>query len=97
MLEMGDKSGRLSVETGQGPMSIWLAGNRMVHAETEKQKGMDAALEIASVQQGKFEFAANEEPPERSFEAGVTEIILESSRLEDEREFDPDADFDLLG
>jgi pSer/pThr/pTyr-binding forkhead associated (FHA) protein len=84
MLEMGAKSGRLSVRGSDGAMAVWLEGNRIVHAESEKESGLEAALSIARVSDGRFQFAPDLAPPERSLEASITEIILEASRLEDE-------------
>ena len=47
MLEMGGQSGCLVVEGHDGECSLWLAKGRLLHAETAKARGMDAALEIA--------------------------------------------------
>ncbi len=84
MLEMGGQSGRLGILGDDGAMSLWLDSSRLVHAQTEKATGIEAALSIACVQAGRFQFTPEAEPPERSFDASVTEIILEASRLEDE-------------
>ncbi len=83
MLEMGGQNGCLRVESGAS-LAAWIQGGRVVHAETEKHRGLDAALEMALATDGRFAFSPDETPPENSFEASVTEIILESSRLFDE-------------
>jgi hypothetical protein len=84
MLELGGQSGCLLVEGHEGECGLWLANGRLIHAETAKLRGMEAALEIAQTSAGRFEFAPGSPPPERSFEASMTEVILEASRLLDE-------------
>jgi hypothetical protein len=84
MLEMGGQSGCLSVESSAGDCAMWLISGRVVHAETAKQRGMEAAFELAQIESGRFEFAPGSPAPEQSFECSVTEVILEASRLLDE-------------
>ena len=84
MLEMGGQSGCLAVESGDGECSLWILGGRIVHSETPKARGMDAALALAQIEAGRFEFTPGSPAPERSFDASVTEVILEASRLLDE-------------
>jgi hypothetical protein len=84
MLEMGGQSGCLTVEGHDGESALWLANGRLLHAETAKGSGMEAALEIAQTVAGRFEFTPGSAAPEQSFEASMTEVILEASRLIDE-------------
>jgi pSer/pThr/pTyr-binding forkhead associated (FHA) protein len=84
MLEMGGQSGRLDVSHGERPGRIWLSGGQVVHAETEKEQGLPAALSIAGGECGRFEFASGETAEAESFAASVTEVILEATRLLDE-------------
>jgi hypothetical protein len=63
---------------------MWLESGRLVHAETAKQQGLEAALTLAQVHAGRFDFAPGSPTPERSFEASVTEVILEATRRLDE-------------
>jgi pSer/pThr/pTyr-binding forkhead associated (FHA) protein len=84
MLEMGSQTGALEVRGPDGPGHLWLAGGRPVHAETAKAEGEDAALEIAQVQSGRFEFAPGDAGATRSLDLSVTELVLEASRLLDE-------------
>ena len=86
MLELGGQTGCLTVQTSAGPERLWVTAGRVVHAEGEKGEGLDAALALATRDEGRFEFRPGEPPAEPSFEAGVTEIILEASRLLDEAE-----------
>ena len=84
MLEMGSQSGCLAVETPDGEGWMWLVRGRLVHAERGKSSGLDAALELAQASVGRFDFAPGSPAPEQSFEASVTEVILEATRLLDE-------------
>lgn len=84
MLEMGGQSGCLVVEGADGEFSLWMIRGRIVHAETPKAHGMEAALALAQIEAGRFEFTPGSPAPEGSFEVSVTEVILEASRLLDE-------------
>ena len=84
MLELGGQGGCLAVETPEGAAWLWLDAGRLVHAESPKARGLDAALATATAAQGRFEFAPGSPAPERSFEASVTEVILEATRRLDE-------------
>jgi pSer/pThr/pTyr-binding forkhead associated (FHA) protein len=84
MLEMGRQCGCLAVESNGDEGFLWLDAGRVVHAECAKARGFDAALAIAQASSGRFDFAPNSPTPERSFDASVTEVILEATRLLDE-------------
>jgi hypothetical protein len=84
MLELGSQTGCLEVEAPEGAARLWLEAGRLVHAEAPKARGLEAALAAAVATRGRFEFAAGSPAPERSFEASVTEVILEATRLLDE-------------
>ena len=84
MLEMGRQSGCLAVDTQGGEGYLWLDGGRIVHAESGKKVGLDAALLIAQANAGRFDFAPGSPAPERTFGASVTEVILEATRRLDE-------------
>jgi hypothetical protein len=84
MLEMGRQSGCLAVEASGGEGYLWLDEGRIVHAESSKKSGLDAALAIAQANAGRFDFAPGSPSPERTMGASVTEVILEATRLLDE-------------
>ena len=84
MLEMGSQTGCLAVETPDGEGWMWLERGRLVHAECGKERGLEAALELAQANAGRFNFAPGSPTPERSFSASVTEVILEATRMLDE-------------
>jgi len=84
MLEMGAKSGALAVDGEIGACRVWLDAGRVIHAETDKASGFEAAVAVAQVQEGRFSFEPGAVPERPSLAAGVTEIILEASRQMDE-------------
>jgi len=84
MLEMGSQTGCLALDTTGGEGWMWLEGGRLVHAESAKARGLEAALDLAQATAGRFDFAPGSPTPERSFRASVTEVILEATRLFDE-------------
>jgi pSer/pThr/pTyr-binding forkhead associated (FHA) protein len=84
ILEMGSQTGLLSVEGGEGAGSMWLENGRLIHAETEKTEGFEAATEIVQSASGRFLFEPGGEPLSRTLNASVTEVILEATRLLDE-------------
>jgi pSer/pThr/pTyr-binding forkhead associated (FHA) protein len=84
ILEMGRQSGRLCVEAPDGTSSMWLEDGRVIHAETEKSEGFDAAIELVQNSSGRFLFEPGVAPANCTIDASVTEVILEASRILDE-------------
>ena len=84
MLEMGSKSGLLSIEADQANGRLWLAHGTPIHAETKLHSGFDAAIEIVNFTGGRFTFQPHEDVAEHTIEASVTELLLEASRILDE-------------
>jgi hypothetical protein len=84
VLELGNKTGILSLETPDGSGIICFRNGSPIHAETGKHCGFDAALALIGARLGSFCF----EPQDVSFEStlacSVTEMLLEGCRLEDE-------------
>jgi pSer/pThr/pTyr-binding forkhead associated (FHA) protein len=85
ILEMGRKTGCLHTESDDGPGRIWLAEGAPTHAETKLQRGFDAAIAVVHATGGRFRFEPGAPALERTIEASVTELLLEASRLLDER------------
>ena len=85
ILEMGRKTGCLHTESDDGPGRIWLGDGAPTHAETKLLRGFDAAIAVVHAVAGRFRFEPGVQAPERSIEASVTELLLEASRLLDER------------
>ena len=85
ILEMGRKSGVLELDTSRDPGRLWLVDGSPVHAETKTQKGFDAAVTLVGAADGRFSFEPSRAAPEHTIQASVTELLLEASRLLDER------------
>ncbi|MCG8590022.1 MAG: DUF4388 domain-containing protein [Proteobacteria bacterium] len=84
MLEMGRKSGLLTVDAEAGPMRLWLGDGQPVHAEAGGETGFDAALVVVGLERGAFRFETQVDPPSFSIETSCTEILLEATRRLDE-------------
>jgi Domain of unknown function (DUF4388)/FHA domain len=84
MLEMGGKTGLLTLEGDDGPVRLWIVSGRPVHAEAEKTRGQEAAFAGLRLERGAFRFEAGTPPPETTLAASLTELLLEAARLGDE-------------
>ena len=84
MLEMGHKTGELEISADAGVVRLWLGDGQPLHAESEKVRGMDAAMAIVGTTRGSFRFVANVDAPARTLEVSMTELLLEASRQLDE-------------
>jgi pSer/pThr/pTyr-binding forkhead associated (FHA) protein len=86
ILEMGRKTGVLQITSEGAEGRIWLEDGAPVHAEAKALLGFDAALRLVSAVKGRFAFESGTSSPERTIRSTVTELLLEASRLQDERE-----------
>lgn len=84
ILELGNKTGILVLDTPQDTGMICLRNGSPVHAETGKLCGFDAALSLIAAKTGSFRFEPQDLSMESTLACSVTEILLESCRLEDE-------------
>ena len=84
MLEMGNKSGVLELDSDGEPARLWLLEGRPVHAETKDQHGFDAAIAMVGADKGRFSFEPNRAAPKRTIDASITELLLEALRRLDE-------------
>lgn len=84
VMEMNSQTGILQIEGTELPGRIWFASGMPVHAETEKQIGFDAALQLVGNTQGRFRFEPGDVGVERTIQASVTELLLEACRQADD-------------
>lgn len=84
ILEMGRKTGILTIDSGTANGRLWLRAGDPVHAQAKGQVGFDAAVALVNADSGRFGFEPSAELPERTIEASVTQLLLEASRLQDE-------------
>lgn len=85
ILELGSKTGELSIDGDAANGRLWLLRGAPVHAETKDQVGFDAATMLVAVTTGSFSFQPTLETPQPTIEASVTQLLLEASRLQDEQ------------
>ncbi len=83
ILELGHKSGRLSID-GDTPGHLWFANGDPIHADTKDQLGFDAAIHLCHAAAGRFRFEPELDLPEHTIQASATELLLEASRYLDE-------------
>jgi len=86
ILEMGRKTGAVTIDSDDGVGKLWLDDGDPVHAETKSQKGFDAALTLVNSCAGRFSYEPDAVATERTIEASVTELLLEASRIADEEQ-----------
>jgi pSer/pThr/pTyr-binding forkhead associated (FHA) protein len=84
ILEMGRKTGMLTIDSERGNGRLWLKRGDPIHAETKGQLGFDAAVTLVNAISGRFLFEPEATPNANTIEATVTELLLEASRRLDE-------------
>lgn len=84
ILEMGRKSGVLTIDSDGACGKLWLRGGDPIHAEVKNQAGFDAAVSLVNSKTGRFVFEPDAKPLKATIEATVTQLLLEASRLLDE-------------
>ena len=84
VLELGRKTGVLELGGEDVTGCLWLRDGSPIHAETQGQVGFDAALTLVRATAGRFGFTPQSESPERTIEASITQLLLESARVIDE-------------
>ena len=84
VLEMGNKTGLIEMDTQDGTTRIWFDGGVPVHAESSKQSGFDAALSVVNLDDGRFRFEPRPVDVEVTMNCSVTELLMEGCRLMDE-------------
>ena len=85
ILELGLKTGQLSIDGDTETGSLWFRHGVPVHAETKSQLGFDAATTLVNVSAGSFTFEPTLDTPEGTIEASVMQLLLEASRIQDEQ------------
>jgi hypothetical protein len=84
VLEMGNKSGILEINTGEIQCKIWFRDGAPIHAESPGIEGFDAAVTVADAETGTFHFAPTAITRDATIECTVPQLLLESCRRTDE-------------
>lgn len=85
-LEAGSRTGTLFVFGATlGPGSCWLAvrEGQPLQAEVDGLRGVEAALELLRLQQGRYLFSEDVEVFSRAIHTSLTSLLLEAARRED--------------
>ncbi len=84
VLEMGRKTGLLTLRHEGTEDRVWFANGEPVHAQSPGLEGDEAALRMAVLCEGDFDFEPGAAPPRQSVTRSLIELLLESSRRQDE-------------
>ena len=88
----------LTVTRGSRHGTVWCERGKVLHAETETLRGLDAFMELASWTGGRFSTFKATTPPERTMDVPLIELLLEAARIHDEagaRADDPVVELEL--
>lgn len=86
VLEMESKSGVLKIEGPGISCRVWMHEGVPIHAESARQTGFDAALNIVNLDRGRFRFEPQPVTVEPTIACTVTELLMEGCRLLDEQD-----------
>jgi pSer/pThr/pTyr-binding forkhead associated (FHA) protein len=77
-------TGSLAILSDEASARVWIEEGRPVHAQKDDLTGLEAALAICSITEGRFLCADAAGPPARTLDLTATELLLEASRRSDE-------------
>ncbi len=81
---LSNQTGVITVECDQMVGEIWLDQGRAVHAATDEQSGPSAFYQIMNWPRGSFSWQQGR-PKQTTLQGSLTELLLESYRLKDEK------------
>jgi hypothetical protein len=84
MLQMGKRTGALSIRHGEEIGTLYFRKGELVHATYKNLTGEDAAYSLLNWKTGRFRFDTTIYPTRRSIEISATNLILEAARRSDE-------------
>ncbi len=84
MMSHLSKSGCLRLRSEDRAGDLHFDGGELVHASCGGQLGIEAAVTLAQIRQGRFDFVPGVPPPMRTIEAPSMAIVLEACRRLDE-------------
>jgi len=86
MLQMGSRTGALSLRRGEEVGTLYFREGELVHATFSNLTGEKAAYQLLRWQMGRFRFDTSILPTRRSITISATNLILEAARRADEVE-----------
>jgi hypothetical protein len=84
MLQMGKRTGALSIRHGEEIGTLYFRKGELVHATYKNLTGEEAAYSLLNWKTGRFRFDTTIYPTRRSIEISATNLILEAARRSDE-------------
>ncbi|MBD3398944.1 MAG: DUF4388 domain-containing protein [Candidatus Coatesbacteria bacterium] len=84
MLQMGKRTGALSIRRGEDIGTLYFRKGELVHATFANMTGEDAAYALLKWKNGRFRFDTTIYPTRRTIDISATNLILESARRSDE-------------
>ncbi len=84
LIQMGDKDGALVIETVGDKGIIFFENGTVVHAETNREKDINAVNEMLRWSEGKFVFEPDRKADEKTMEIPIQHLMLEAARQVDE-------------
>jgi len=86
MLNVGHKSGRLTVRRGEEEAVLFLCRGEVARAVSRREQGRDLVYRLLGWKTGEFSFERTEEPVARDIEESTEALILEGMKRFDEWE-----------
>ena len=84
MLEFNHKSGTLTVASRTQRGTLWIHEGRIVRAESQGQRDLEAVRTILAMQQGDFEFTPGDVQRIQDCNYPISQVVLEAMRHMDE-------------
>jgi hypothetical protein len=84
MLQMGKRTGALSIRHGEEIGTLYFRKGELVHATYANLSGEDAAYALLKWKNGRFRFDTTIYPTRRTIDLSATNLILEAARRSDE-------------
>ena len=81
---MTQASSVLLISSGSTRGCIYIEDGRVVHAETDAQRGEDAFVELVNLDSGEFDLAAFSEPTARTIHESCHSLLLAAAQRRDE-------------
>ncbi len=86
MLNVGHKTGRLTVQRGNESASLYITGGQVRRAVSRRERGPDLVYRILGWNTGEFSFERTDEPVMRNIKESTEALILEGMKRFDEWE-----------
>ena len=80
LLASQDRTGSLAISHPRGEGQLWIHNGDIHHAEFDGLTGRNAVYALLADEQGDFDFRDDVQPPRRSIDVGIQDLLLDASR-----------------